>query len=147
MALSANTRLDLKNRLGQTVLSGTVTTAAVLYHHAMAVRTAAGSVKPAANETTTRFVGLVDIGNPDDSTAGITGDGTLTANMISNVDALVPCVTAITVGNVGAQVYAVDDQTVTTETTLGPAVGIITEFVATNSVWVRFGMTALAAAS
>ncbi len=148
MALSANTTLQLRNQKGDSILDGVILTAAVIYQHAIVVRTAAGLLKAAADETTTRFVGLCDIiENPDDDTAGITGDGTLRANCISECDALVPLVTAITVGNVGALVYAVDDQTVTTEATLGPVVGTLVEFVATNSGWVRFGMTALAVAS
>lgn len=147
-ALTANTTLQIRNAKGDSILDGVILTSAVIYQHAMVVRTAAGLLKPAADETTTRFVGLCDIiENPDDDTAGITGDGTLRANCVSELEALVALVTAITVGNVGSLVYAADDQTVTTETTLGPAVGVLVEFVAANSGWVRFGASALAAAS
>lgn len=147
MALAANTALTIRNRQGQTVLSGVVVTSSVMYHHALAARTAAGTIKPAANETTTKFFGLVEIDNPDDTTAGITGDGTLRVNAINGVDVLIPTVTAITVGDMGSAAYAVDDQTATTEATLGPEIGHFVEFVAANSAWVRLGAKALAAAS
>lgn len=147
MALTANTALTIRNRQAETRLSGVVLTAAVMYHHALAARTAAGLVKVCANETTTTFFGLVEIENPDDSTAGITGDGTLRVDMISNVDVLIPCVTAITVGDVGSKAYASDDGIVTVEATLGPEIGTVVEFVATNSIWVRLGAATLVKAS
>lgn len=147
MALAANTALDTKNRNGETRIDGVILTSAVIYHHALVVRTAAGVLKPAANETTATFVGLAELVNPPNTTAGVTGDGTLRIDCIGDIDVLVPCITAITVGNVGTAVYCVDDQTVTTEATLGPECGYITEFVATNSVWVRLRGKALAAAS
>lgn len=147
MALSANTALSIRNRRAQTVLSGVVLTSQVMYHHALAVKTAAGLIKVAADETTTTFFGLVEIENPDDSTAGITGDGTLRVDCISNVDVLIPCVTAVTVGNTEAAAYAFDDAQATAEATLGPEIGTFIEFVAANSAWVRLGMKALAKAS
>lgn len=147
MALAANTALTIRNRQGQIVTNGVVLTAAVMYHHALAVRTAAGLIKAAANETTTRFFGLVEIDNPDDTTAGITGDGTVRINAINMVEVLVPTITAITVGDMGSAAYAVDDQTATTEATLGPEIGTFAEFVATNSAWVRLGVKVLVAAS
>jgi hypothetical protein len=147
MALAANTAVSIRNRNGETRLSGVILTSQVMYHHALAVRTAAGLVKVAANETTTHFLGLVEIDNPDNATAGITGDGTLRVEMISNVDVLLPTITAITVGDMGSKAYAVDDQTATTEATLGPEIGTFIEFVATNSAWVRLGAANLVVAS
>ena len=147
MALSANTALTIRNRAGATTLSGVILTSQVMYHHAMAVLTAAGKVKVGENETTTTFFGMVEIENPDDATAGITGDGTLRAECISNVDVLAPLVTAITAADAGNVVYLVDDQTFTTEATLGPEAGTLVEFVAANSGWVRLGMKALVVAS
>lgn len=146
-ALAANTALRIRNRNGQTVQNGVVLTSSVMYHHAIAVRTAAGVIKPADNETTTRFFGLIEIDNPDDSTAGITGDGTLRVNAINDVEVLMVCVTAITVGDMGSAAYAADDATATTEATLGPEIGRFAEFVATNSAWVALGQKALVAAS
>lgn len=146
-ALAANTALQIRNRNGQTVQSGTVLTSSVMYHHSLAVQTAAGKVKPAADETTTKFLGLTVIDNPDDSTAGITGDGTQTVNMISDCEVLLILVTAITVGDVGKACYAADDATVSIESTLGPEIGTLAEFVATNSGWVALGRKAMASAT
>ncbi len=144
MALAANTALQTRNRNGQTVLDGVVLTAAVMYHHALAARLTTGTIIAAATDTTSKFVGLVEIENVDNDTAGITGDGTLRVNCISDIEVLIPCVTAITAGNVGGAAYIVDDNTISAEATLGPECGTITEFVATNSIWVALGRKAMA---
>ena len=144
-ALTANTALQTRNRNGQTVLDGIVLTAAVMYHHALACRIAAGQIIAAATDTTSKFVGLVEIENPDNDTAGITGDGTLRVNCITDIEVLIPCVTAITAGNVLGAAYISDDNLVVAEATLGAEIGTITEFVATNSIWVHLGRKAMAA--
>lgn len=137
-ALTANTYHILKNKGGMTRISGTVLTAAVCYHHALLSLTAAGKVEAGSTSTTATFFGLCDIKNPTSATAGITGDGTLTVEAINNVDVVLVCVTAITAGDVGLAAFISDDNLVAT-TTLGPECGIITEFLATNSVVVRLG--------
>jgi len=150
MALSANTYLTTKNVLGESVIDGVVTTSTTIYHHALVVRRSTGRFAPAGNNgTTTRFVGLAQLGqkNPPTATDGIAGDGTKRVNCIGDVDVLIACVTAVTVGHVGTAAYAVDDASVTNATTLGPQVGIFTEFVQANLVWVRLRGSALSAAS
>ena len=138
MALTGNTALDTKNPNGQTRIDGVIATSAVIYHHALVARNAAGRLEVPVNATTQTFVGLAELINVPNTTAGLTGDGsTVRVETIGDIDVLIPAVTAISAGSVGLACYAVDDQTVTTENTLGPQVGIITEFVATNSVWVR----------
>lgn len=150
MALSANTALTLANEAGATRDNITVATSAVIYNNAIVVRKANGLGAPAANATTTEFVGLAVIDNPDNSIAGLTGasDGSIKVDCISHVDALVPCLTALTAGNMGAAAYAIDDERVTTSNTLGPEVGYFLRLgTATATAWVRFGRKVLAAAS
>ncbi len=138
MALAANTNLDLKNRLGETRIDGLIATSGVIYNHALVARIANGKLAACADEVSHVFVGLAELVNVPNTTAGLTGDGnTVRVDCISDVDVLIPCITAITVGNVGGVVYALDDQTATTAVSAGPQIGIITEFVATNSIWVR----------
>lgn len=141
MALSSNTALQTRNRLGMSRQTLTVTSAATLYKHGMIARLAAGTASPCANATTTTFVGIAE-----EAPTGA-GDGTITVTCINDLEVLMPLVTAITVGNNGAAVYAVDDQTVTTENTLGPEIGTLVQFVATNSGWVRLRAKALVSAS
>jgi len=137
-ALTANTYRILKNKDGQTRISGTVLTSAVCYHHALLQLTAAGKVEAGSTSTTATFFGLCDIKNPTSATAGITGDGTLTVEAINNVDVVMVCVSTITVGNTGDAAFISDDNLIGIAT-LGPEVGFITEFLATNSVVVRLG--------
>lgn len=139
MALSANTALDTKNRNGETRISGLIATSSVIYHHALVARaTGTGRLVPCANEVSHVFVGLAEIVNVPNTTAGLTGDGnTVYVDCIGDVDVLIPCITAITVGDTGGVVYALDDGTATTAVSAGPQIGIMTEFVATNSIWVR----------
>jgi len=137
-ALTANTYRIIKNKGGETRISGTVLTSAICYHHALLSITAAGKIEAGSSSTTATFFGLCEIKNPTSATAGITGDGTLTVEAINNVDAVMTCVTAITAGDVGTVAYVSDDNLVS-GTTTGPECGIITEFLATNSVVVRLG--------
>ena len=137
-ALTANDYKIIKNKDGMTRISGTVLTSAVCYHHALLQLTAAGKVQAGATSTTATFFGLCDIKNPTSATAGITGDGTLTVEAINNCDVVFTCVTAITIGNVGDAAFISDDNLIGTAT-LGPEVGFITEFLATNSIVVRLG--------
>ena len=131
MALSANTSLPTRNRGGMTRHSFTVLSAATIYKHSMVVITAAGLAKVAANETTTSFVGIAE-----EAPTGV-GDGSVTVTVVNNLEVLLPLVTAITVGDsIVDKIYAVDDQTGTTENTLGPEIGIMSQFVAANSGWV-----------
>ncbi len=131
MALSAAAGLTTRNREGMTRISAVIVTSAVIYKHALVVQTAAGLAKPAANETTTTFMGLAE-------RTFDTGDGTVTATCLENLEVLITMATAVTVGNLRqSKIYAVDDASVTTEATLGPECGVMTQFVAANSGWIR----------
>lgn len=146
-ALSANTNRTLRNPLGMTRTSIVVKTSSVLYQGALCARAITGKGLPAANATTTTFVGMVVIDNPDDATAGITGDGTLRAECISDVTVLMALATVVTAGDAGEAMYAADDNTATTSNTLGPVIGTLEEFVSANLGYVKLGAPALARAS
>lgn len=141
MALSANAAYSLRNTEGKKVYSYTVKTSAKIYKHALvAIDVSAGTVLPAANTTTTKFAGIA-------LAEATTGDGTITVEVATNLEVLLPLKTVVTQGNTHAAVYAFDDADVTDLTTLGPQIGILTEFVAANSGWVWLGQGALSAAS
>jgi len=141
MALSANTTLSLRNIDGEKRYNAVIVSAAKIYKHAIVVRTAAGLFKPAANETTTTFAGI--------ATAECdTGDGTVTCTVFTDVEILMTLVTAITAGDTNkTKLYAVDDASATSEATLGPEIGTMTEYVAANSGWINLRMTPLVSAS
>lgn len=141
MALSANTALTTRNRGAMTRYTYTLKTAVTMYQHGLAVLNAAGTAKIPANETTTKFVGMVE------EAPSAAGDGTITVTVVNDLDVLLPLATSVTVGMVGDAIYAVDDETGTNLNTLGPEIGALVEFVDTNSGWVRLGKKALVVAS
>jgi hypothetical protein len=138
MALSAAAGLVTRNTTGKTVLEPTVETGSKIWKHALVVTNATGTAQPAANDTTTKFVGLA-------AATVASGDGTLTAECISNIDVQITLQTSVTVGMVGDAMYAVDDASVHQLTTLGAEVGVLVEYTSANLGWVRLGMKALAA--
>lgn len=119
----------------------TVVSSATIYKHGLTVVTVGQLAKPAENDTTSNFVGLAEV-----APTGV-GDGTVTVTVVNDLDVLLPLVTAITAGNIGDAVYAVDDGNATTENTLGPEIGTLVQFVAANSGWVRLRAKALSVAS
>ncbi len=129
MALSANTALPTRNRTGMRRHSTTILTAAVCYKHGLIVTTVTGKALPAANDTTTTFLGLCE-------TQPSTGDGTVTVTTVTDLEVQITLATLVTVGNVGDAVYAVDDASATTDNTLGPQIGTLVEFTSANLGWV-----------
>ena len=125
-----------------------VQTSAVIYRHAMIeTSTSTGFARPATDGVTGTFVGIAeDIGN---ITYPITGDGsTVYVYVINNIDVLLPTATAITVGNTGVStIYAADDQTATAAVSAGPVIGVMVNFVATNSAWIALRETTAAVAA
>ncbi len=131
MALSAAAALPTRNREGMTRRSFVILTSAVIYKHALVTITAAGLAKPAANETTTIFVGLAE-------RTCDTGDGTVTCTVLEGLEVQIACVTAITVGNtMVTKMYCTDDASITSEATLGPECGVMTQFTSANLAWFR----------
>lgn len=131
MALSANRNLVIENEIGSVRYNYTVLTAAKIYKHALVVITAAGKARPASNLTTTTFVGIAEAECD-------TGDGTVTVNVLSNIDVQLPMATAVTVGNTSfSKIYAVDDETAGLLTTLGPEIGVMNKFISANLATVR----------
>lgn len=142
MALSAATALQTRNRAGMTRRSFVVLTSAVVYHHSLQTLTAAGLLKPAANETTTTFAGLADCPN-----GTITGDGTLRVECLNDMEVLLP-LTILTVAQTNATaVYAYDDERVTSDATLGPVVGVMTQLESASTAWIRLRGNTIAVAS
>jgi hypothetical protein len=137
MALSDNTVLPLRNTAGMTQLNQVVKTSAVIYHHALACQNAAGTIVAAANSTTMTFMGLAVIDNPPVAGPGITGDGTRRVTMVSDVDVQISLKTSVTVGLVGAIMYAFDDAQATNLNTLGPEIGTLVEWTSANLGWIR----------
>lgn len=119
----------------------TVATSQTIYKHALVVMKAAGtSCKVAANETTTKFIGVADAQYSAASTA----------KMLTGLEMSIPFKTGLTAGSYGALLYCYDDEKVTTASTLGPVCGIHRGIDADNSanVWVQLGpQTALTSAS
>lgn len=140
MALSANAALPTRNRGSMRRHSTIIVTSAVLYKHALAVTTVLGKALPAADDTTTTFLGLVE-------TQPSTGDGTVTVTTVTDLEIQIPLATVVTIGNVGDQMYALDDAAATSEATKGPSIGILTEFTSANLGWVMLHRSALANAS
>lgn len=138
MALSANTKLSTKNTRGKALATGTIKTGAHIYKHAIVVVNAAGTLLPAANTTTTQFIGLA----LDEYTSG-------TVECFTNCWAEIPIKTAAaTAGNVGAAAYAYDDANVTYDVTLGPMIGTIKAINTTTlKAWVALGEYPLSSAS
>lgn len=142
MALSANAALQTRNRAGLIRRSFTVVSSATIYKHSLVVITAAGLAKVAANETTTTFVGMAE-----EAPTGV-GDGSVTVTVVNNLEVLIPTVTSLTVGDTNKTLlYCVDDASVTPENTLGPEVGVMSQFVATNSAWIWLRGKAIVVAS
>lgn len=145
MALSANASYTLRNVQGAMYHSTTVKTSAVIYQHSLVVvDISAGTSKVAANETTTLFLGLATASST--GTFPVTGDGTKTVTTVTNIEVNLPAKTVVTQSNVLGSIYAFDDADVTDLTTRGPAIGIVTEYVGANDVWVWLGQSALSAA-
>lgn len=145
MALSANTTLDIRNDRGARFRSITIKTSSVIYKHALVViDTSAGTALPAANATTTHFAGLAI-----ESSTGlfpVTGNGTRTVKVATNLEVKIPFKTGVTTGNMGSAAYAADDSQSFDLTTLGPQIGTFVELDGTDS-WVALGVGALAAAT
>lgn len=141
MALSANASLSIRNMDAKRRRTYTILTGAVLYKHALVGLTAAGKAKVCANSATLRFAGLCEAECD-------TGDGTVTVDVLTDLEVLITMQTGFTAGHVlHTKIYAVDDASATVKTTLGPNIGIATEYVSATSGWVQLNASPLVAAS
>jgi hypothetical protein len=152
MALSAHTARRVRRLPSAGLGYGTILTAAVVYDGALLEWTAAHKLQPISNSTTAAFAGVAFIKDPT-STGGITGDGTKTVEFFADaVEILLPCNSDVTVGLVNvATIYAQDDDTVTADNTLGPAVGVCVGKdpggTSGSLMWIRIRGNALVRAS
>ena len=137
-ALTANAAQQTRNDTGKTKYNFVINTGSTIYRHALVVINAAGTAQPAANDTTTSFVGLA-LDPPVDANGVVAaGDGTRRIEVVNDLEVRLASVTAITVGDTGqTAIFASDDALVTADTTLGAEIGIVTEFVGAEDVWVR----------
>lgn len=137
-ALSAHAAVQIRNDAGATKYSFVINTGSKIYRHALVVINASGTAQPAANDTTTTFVGMAMVTPVDANGLVASGDGTLRVEVQNDFEYLcTQTLTAITVGDTGVTaMHAGDDSLVTTATTLGAEIGVMTEFVAANSAWI-----------
>lgn len=140
MALSANTEWQKRNAQVKTLRNRVIKTGAKIYQGAILAINTAGRVYPAANDTTGRFFGIAEA-------ECFTGNGTRTCNAYDSVEILVTLKTGVTAGHRFTAMYAFDDSMATQLTTLGPVIGVLTEFVSATSGWVQLRAAALAAGS
>ena len=147
MALSANTALQIRGNISDAPYQHIVIkTAAVIYHHALVGRNAAGTVVPLANNPTISFLGLAEITDPTGAD-GVTGDGTAVIKVITGgIEILIPKAATMTAGLLEDVVYGVDDASATNLATLGPAIGTFSE-ISGSSAWVRLRSPTMANAS
>ena len=140
MALSANRTLDLRNVQTMRDGYGVIATSSVIYKHALVCQEDDGlGVVPAADTATTVFLGLA-------KTGPLTGDGTEVCEYIYNIDAKLTSV-GLSAGNIGALVFCLDDQKVTSTNSKGPVAGPMVHYESTNLIWVWLRGPASAKAS
>ena len=141
MALSANAAWQTRNDSNPAKQSAVILTGAKIYKGALVVLTAAGKAKPAANETTTTFLGM-SLDEYD------TGDGTVRCETVADIEILITAKTTMTAGLIGfTTIYAFDDAQVTNLATLGPACGTFVELESANLAWVGLRKPTFAKAS
>jgi hypothetical protein len=104
-----------------------IATNAVIYKHALVALNAAGRLAACANSTTQKGAGLAC-----DTYA--TGDGsTVFGEYYEDCLALLPIAATVTAAlALNTKLYAADDETVTTATTLGPEIGTLAQIPATG---------------
>lgn len=134
-ALTVNRSLKMRNTGAMSRYSYIILTTKKVYKHAFMELTAAGKAQPCTNNTTATFIGIAE-----DEVA--TGNGTRRVTTIHDVEVRLEgagqAVTALTAGMVNdTAIFAADDNLATNATTLGPQIGIITERVGANDVWIR----------
>lgn len=143
MALSENARIDTRNKGGMTQLTPVVRTSAIIFQGSLCVIDAAGVCAPAANVVASEtFAGIAL--DTSENTFPVTGDGTRTVDLFSNLDARLTLVTLVTVSNIGDNMFAFDDERVTDLTTRGNAIGVLVTLEGSTDGWVRLGAAALA---
>lgn len=137
MALSASRNLR-QRAIGAKILGyGVIATGAKIYKGAILARNAAGRIKVAANAPTDNFAGIAEAEYD-------AGDGAIaTAEFSYGHEVLVPVAASVTVALVNDTViYAVDDETATTASTLGPPIGRLKGMEPTLSgyAWIHIGV-------
>lgn len=140
MALSAAADIPRRNTVGMRRIAPTIETGSKIWQGALVVVNATGTAQPAANDTTTKFVGIA-------TETVASGNGTLTCELLNNLEIQITLKTSVTVGMVGNAMYAVDDASVHELATLGAEVGVLTEFTQANLGWVLLGSKLLVSAS
>jgi predicted secreted hydrolase len=139
MALAANRNLQERNIETKSRGSATVAAGQTIYKGSLvAILVADGTLVVCSDATTTiRGAGISE----KQWAAGEVADYTY------GHDVLLPMASGDTITNasINASMFAVDDETVGTTTTLGPAIGVLKERVSATSGWVRICGAALPA--
>ncbi len=142
MALSAAVNLDYRNGPGKRY-SYTVVTSVTVYKGSLLGRVVStGKVRPCRNATTESFAGIAL------STQTGVSAGTVAVTAVNDIEVLITTAAAVTTATMlTSKLYAVDDASVTTATTLGPEVGVGTEYVTSSTAWVLLRQQPIVVAS
>ncbi len=142
MALSAAVNLQYRN-VGAGRMSMVVTTAVTVYKGGLIGRVqSTGKARPCRNATTESFAGIA----LSDKTGA--ADGSVSVTLCTEAEVLITVAASVTIATImTSKLYAVDDASVTTATTLGPEVGVATELVSSTTAWVKLRQQPIVVAS
>jgi hypothetical protein len=143
MALSAAVNLQFRNTQGQSRYSLVVVTGVTIYKGGLVGRVlSGGKARPCRNATTEVFAGVA----LSDKTG--VSDGSVSITLVNDCEILITCASSVTGGLAQTtKLYAVDDASVTTASTLGPEVGTLQDLPSSTTAWVKLRQQAIVAAS
>jgi hypothetical protein len=143
MALSAAVNLQFRNTAGQSRYELVVVTAVQIYKGGLIGRVVStGKARPCRNATTEVFAGIALSDKLGAS------DGSVSVTLVNDVEVLITTAAAVTIATMlTSKLYAVDDASVTTATTLGPEVGVGVQYVSSSSAWVKLRQQPIVVAS
>lgn len=147
MALTANATVNLRNTGAKLKITKTIATSSVIYYKSLCVVNSIGRAQPAANNTSTHFIGIALGCSTNSFPITGTASGGETVDCYRNIEAQLPLKTGITVGQEGDAMYAADDEEAWDLATLGPEIGWLVEFESASSGWVMLGRKTLVVAS
>lgn len=143
-ALTANTSRTLRNTHGKTKHTYTIKTSATIFKHALCgVDVSANLLKDCGDDATTRFAGLA-VSNST-GTFPVTGDGTKTIDVYTNLEVSMSLETNVTKAKVLGPAYATTDNDIAFSSTGGAECGQLTEWTSANNGYVFLGRKALIA--
>lgn len=142
-ALSANASRTLRNTKNKTKHTYTIKTSSVIYKHAFVAVNAAGVAYPATDDASGKFAGLSMVAST--GTFPVTGDGTKTVDVYTNMECSATLETNVTVAFTLTDMHATTDNDLAFSTTGGPECGSLTEWTSANNGYVFLGRKFLSA--